>query len=106
MSTSAQIAAYTDELLKTASTPDYANALNGLQLENQSPIHGIAAAVDLSTRAIRGAIENRANLLLVHHGMFWGGLAPISGPSYRTLRRMMENDLAVYSSHLPLDRHP
>ena len=106
MSTSAQLAAYTDELLATAGTPDYPNAINGLQLENQSPIRGIAAAVDFSTRAIRGAIENGANFLLVHHGMFWGGLAPVSGPSYRTLRTMMDNDIAVYSSHLPLDRHP
>lgn len=106
MSTSADLATYTDELLDAGRTPDYPNALNGLQLENHSPIRGIAAAVDFSTRAIRGAIEKGANFLVVHHGMFWGGLAPLSGPSYRTLRTMMENDIAVYSSHLPLDRHP
>jgi dinuclear metal center YbgI/SA1388 family protein len=106
MPTSADLASYTDELLQTAGTPDYPNAVNGLQLENRSQIRGIAAAVDFSTRAIRGAIENGANFLVVHHGMFWGGLAPLSGPSYRTLRLMMENDIAVYSSHLPLDRHP
>lgn len=106
MSTSVTLASYTDELLDTARTPDYPNALNGLQLENHSPIRGIAAAVDFSTRAIRGTIEKGANFLVVHHGMFWGGLAPFSGLSYRTLRTMMENDIAVYSSHLPLDRHP
>jgi dinuclear metal center YbgI/SA1388 family protein len=106
MSTSAELASYTDELLGTASTPDYPNAINGLQLENKSPIRAIAAAVDFSTRSIRGAIENEANFLIVHHGMFWAGLAPISGPSYRTLRMMIDNDIAVYSSHLPLDRHP
>ena len=38
--------------------------------------------------------------------MFWGGLAPLSGPLYRMLRLMMENDIAVYASHLPLDRDP
>jgi dinuclear metal center YbgI/SA1388 family protein len=106
MSTSADLANYTDELLGTGETPDYPNAFNGLQLENHSPIQGIAAAVDFSTRTIRGAIEKGANFLVVHHGMFWGGLAPLSGPSYRTLRTLMENDIAVYSSHLPLDRHP
>ena len=106
MSTSAALARYTDELLGTASTPDYPNAINGLQLENQSPIRGIAAAVDFSTRSILGTVENGANLLIVHHGMFWGGLAPITGPSYRVLRMLMDNDIAVYSSHLPLDRHP
>lgn len=106
MSKSVDLASYTDELLHTASTPDYPNAVNGLQLENRSPIRGIAAAVDFSTRAILGAIENRANFLIVHHGMFWGGIGPFSGPSYRTLKMLMENDIAVYSSHLPLDRHP
>jgi putative NIF3 family GTP cyclohydrolase 1 type 2 len=78
MSTSGALARYTDELLGTASTPDYPNAVNGLQLENESAIHGIAAAVDFSTRAIHGAIEKGANFLIVHHGMFWGGLAPLT----------------------------
>lgn len=106
MTTSTDIASYTDELLQTATTPDYPSAVNGLQLENRSRVRGIAAAVDFSTRAIQGAIENKANLLIVHHGMFWGGLGPYTGPAYRTLRTLVENDIAVYSSHLPLDRHP
>jgi dinuclear metal center YbgI/SA1388 family protein len=106
MSTSIAIASYADELLQTANTPDYPNAVNGLQLENRSQVRGITAAVDFSTRAIQGAIENKANLLIVHHGMFWGGLGSYTGPTYRTLRTLIENDIAVYSSHLPLDRHP
>lgn len=106
MTTSTGLAAYLDELLGSANTPDYPNAVNGLQLENRSIIRGIAAAVDFSTRAVEGAIESGANFLIVHHGMFWGGLTPISGPAYRILRLLIENDIAVYSSHLPLDRHP
>jgi dinuclear metal center YbgI/SA1388 family protein len=106
MSTSLHVATYTDELLHTATTPDYPNAVNGLQLEGRAPVRGIAAAVDFSTRAIQGTIEKGANFLIVHHGMFWGGVGPFIGPSYRTLRMLMENDIAVYSSHLPLDRHP
>jgi dinuclear metal center YbgI/SA1388 family protein len=106
MLTSTDLAAYADELLGSTNTPDYPNAVNGLQLENRSTIHGIAAAVDFSTRAVQGAIESRANFLIVHHGMFWGGLAPIGGPTYRILQLLIENDIAVYSSHLPLDRHP
>lgn len=101
-----QIAGYADELLETETTPDYPTAVNGLQLENRSDITGIAAAVDCSTRAINGAIAANANLLIVHHGMFWDGPGPIRGPSYRRLRLLIENDIAVYSSHLPLDRHP
>lgn len=106
MTTISDLAEYADVLLETASTPDYPGALNGLQLENQSEVKGIAAAVDFSTRAINGAIANKANLLVVHHGMFWDAPASIEGPSYRRLRLLIENDIAVYSSHLPLDRHP
>ena len=101
-----ELVSYTDELLETAATPDYSAALNGLQLENRSPVKGIAAAVDFSTRSIKGAIEASANLLIVHHGMFWNGFGPIQGPAYDRLRLLIENDIAVYASHLPLDRHP
>ena len=101
-----ELAAYTDELLGTDDIPDYPSALNGLQLENRSAIRGIAAAVDLSTRAIDGAVRAGANLLIVHHGMFWGGLEQLRGASYRRLCTLLEHDIAIYSSHLPLDRHP
>ncbi|MEA2760882.1 MAG: hypothetical protein QOD47_166 [Gemmatimonadaceae bacterium] len=101
----AELALYTDSLLE-AKNADYPNALNGVQIWNQSPIRKIAAAVDFSTRAIYGAIANGANLLVVHHGMFWGGLEPIVGSYYGRIRMLIEADIAVYSSHLPLDRHP
>lgn len=101
-----ELAHYTDSLLETASTPDYANALNGIQFENQSPIRKITGAVDFSTRAIRGAIASGANLLVVHHGMFWSGLESLTGSSYKRVRLLIEADIAVYASHLPLDRHP
>jgi dinuclear metal center YbgI/SA1388 family protein len=100
------IADYLDDLLGTKSTPDYPTALNGLQLENRSEIRGIAAAVDFSSRAIEATISNDANLLVVHHGMFWSGVTRIQGPAYVRLQRLLDNDIAVYSSHLPLDRHP
>lgn len=106
MLTSTDLAASIDELLGSANTPDYPTAVNGLQLENRSAIRGIAAAVDFSTRAVEGTIQSGSNFLIVHHGMFWGGPTPISGPTYRILRLLIENDIAVYSSHLPLDRHP
>ena len=101
-----ELAEYTDSLLETATISDYSGALNGLQLENRSEIRGVVAAVDFSTRAINGAIATKANLLVVHHGMFWDAPAPIQGSSYKRLRLLIENDIAVYSSHLPLDRHP
>jgi dinuclear metal center YbgI/SA1388 family protein len=101
-----QLVQYADELLNTATTPDYPKALNGLQLENRSAIKGITAAVDFSSRAIQAAADSGSNLLIVHHGMFWGGLERITGSAYRRHSALAEADIAVYSSHLPLDCHP
>jgi dinuclear metal center YbgI/SA1388 family protein len=106
MTGSAAIAAYLDDYLRTREIPDYAGALNGLQLANRASIHRAAAAVDFSRRTIEGAIREDANLLLVHHGMFWAGAQRIVGPPYDRLRLLIEHDIAVYSSHLPLDAHP
>jgi dinuclear metal center YbgI/SA1388 family protein len=101
----ATIARHLDALLDTASVPDYPGALNGVQLANRGPIRHIAAAVDVSKRVVEAAIRARANLLLVHHGMFWGGAQPLTGAAYERLRLLIEHDIAVYSSHLPLDAH-
>jgi dinuclear metal center YbgI/SA1388 family protein len=95
-----------DALLQTRETPDYGNAVNGLQLENAGLVRKVAAAVDFSTRSVEGAVDAGANLLLVHHGMFWPGVQAVRGPAYRRLRRLLLHDVAVYASHLPLDRHP
>lgn len=102
----AAIARHLDALLGAGAIPDYPGALNGVQLANRTPIARIAASVDVSRRVIEGAIRAGANLLIVHHGMFWGGAQPITGVVYERLRLLMENDIAVYASHLPLDAHP
>lgn len=101
----ASIAAHLDKLLAAHETPDYAPALNGLQVEHRGPVTRIAAAVDTSARTIRGAIDAGANLLLVHHGLFWGGLQPLTGPYYSRVRLLLDHDVALYSAHLPLDAH-
>jgi dinuclear metal center YbgI/SA1388 family protein len=97
---------YLDELLGTSRIPDYPGAVNGLQLSNDGPIRKIAAAVDFSSRTVAAAIADKANFLLVHHGMFWSGAKPITGTSFARIKSLIENDVAVYSSHLPLDCHP
>ncbi len=97
---------YLNDLLDTQHTPDYPPALNGLQFENSGQVARVAAAVDGSQRAIDGAAAAGAQLLLVHHGLFWSGLQPVVGRFFRRARTLIAHDLAVYSSHLPLDRHP
>jgi dinuclear metal center YbgI/SA1388 family protein len=99
------VTAHLDELLRTRDTPDYSPALNGLQVDHHGPVKKIAAAVDVSTRVIQTAIDAGANLLLVHHGLFWGGLQPLTGPFYSRVRLMLDHDVALYSAHLPLDVH-
>ena len=72
-----------DALLQTRETPDYGNAVNGLQLENAGRVRKVAAAVDFSTRSVQGAVDAGADLLLVHHGMFWPGVQAMRGPAYQ-----------------------
>jgi putative NIF3 family GTP cyclohydrolase 1 type 2 len=95
-----------DRLLGVDSHPEYAAAVNGLQVDHQGPVRGIAAAVDASQRAIQGAADAGANFLVVHHGLFWGGNQPIVGGVYGRFRQLFDHDIAVYSAHLPLDSHP
>jgi dinuclear metal center YbgI/SA1388 family protein len=101
-----QLAKDADDLLRTSDIPDYPGALNGLQFENRGPVKRIAAAVDFSSRVLQRTIESGANLLIVHHGMFWQGVERITGSTYRRYADLIGADLAVYSSHLPLDCHP
>jgi dinuclear metal center YbgI/SA1388 family protein len=101
----ATLAEHLDTVLRTRETPDYANALNGVQVEHRGPVTRIAAAVDTSQRTIQGAIDVGANFLLVHHGLFWQGLQPLTGPLFARTRLLIEHDVALYASHLPLDAH-
>lgn len=100
------IVRYSDRLLRTNQFTDYPGAVNGLQVENNDIVTRIAATVDASTATIRKAIDAGADLLIVHHGLFWGPTHPWTGKRYALLKLLLENNLAVYSSHLPLDAHP
>ncbi len=103
-----ELTSYLDTLLQTTTLPDYPDALNGLQLENRrSDVTKIAAAVDSSLPVIQRAVALGCDLLLVHHGMFWAnGMQPLTGAPFQKARTAIENNLAVYSAHLPLDGHP
>lgn len=100
------LASFLDELLAIGTTPDYPPALNGVQVGHRGPVTRVAAAVDASQRTIALAAASGANLLLVHHGLFWGGLRPVTGVQETRLRALFAHDIAVYSAHLPLDAHP
>ena len=100
------LAKYLDATLSIGTIPDYPNAVNGVQLANVGDIQRVATAVDCSTETVAGAIDAGAKLLLVHHGMFWGGVQPLTDHRHRRLWMLVTHDVAVYSAHLPLDVHP
>jgi dinuclear metal center YbgI/SA1388 family protein len=100
------IVGYCDKILRTEKLKDWDGAVNGLQVENRGSVTKIAATVDASLATIKMAIEAKADLLMVHHGLFWSATHPWTGNRYEMIRLLMENNLAVYSSHLPLDAHP
>jgi dinuclear metal center YbgI/SA1388 family protein len=110
---------YVDGYLGVSGHPDYPTALNGLQVglrvgrqvgggrgvDDVKPVRRVAAAVDASLASIRAAREGGADLLLVHHGLFWGGLQPLTGPHLERVSLLIEGEIALYSCHLPLDAH-
>ncbi len=100
------IVSHCDRLLRTAEFKDYDGAANGLQVENDRPITRLAAAVDASAATVRLAIAAKADLLIVHHGLFWAPSHPWTGKRYELLRLLLDHQVAVYSAHLPLDAHP
>ncbi len=104
--TVADIARHLDAVLRVDEVPDFSGALNGIQVETEAPITRVAAAVDARERTIRAAAAAGANLLIVHHGLFWNGTQPLRGAFLRRVRLLLEHDIAVYSAHLPLDMHP
>lgn len=100
------LVAYLDEYLRSSEVEDYDRALNGLQVENSGEVRNLAVAVDSAQAVIDLAAERGADMLIVHHGLFWSGLQPVTDRSYRKIAALVRHDIAVYSSHLPLDRHP
>ena len=102
----ANIVAHCNRTLKPESFEDWPGAVNGLQVDNDGSVSRIAAAVDATLNTVKKAIDVGADLLIVHHGLFWGATHPWTGNRYKLLRMLLDNKIAVYSSHLPLDAHP
>lgn len=100
-----ELTSYLDEYLSVSEIPDYPGAWNGLQVESEREIRVIATAVDATAATIAAAADGGADLLLVHHGLFWDGNPTVTGRRYRRLKRLLAEGMALYSAHLPLDVH-
>ncbi|MGF1677791.1 MAG: Nif3-like dinuclear metal center hexameric protein [Candidatus Methylacidiphilales bacterium] len=95
-----------DHILRHREMGDYPGAQNGRHLQNSGVIRQLACAVDANLPVILQASREPSTLLIVHHGLAWDGLCPLTGGLYQMIRSALESDLAVFSSHLPLDAHP
>jgi len=99
-----EVVGYLDATLEITRFRDYAP--NGLQVEGALEVARVVTGVSASAELIRRAIELRADLVVVHHGLVWGsGLTKIAGPTARRLKLLLGNDVSLAAYHLPLDKH-
>ena len=99
-----ELVGWLDRYLRLASFKDPSN--NGLQVEGSDTITRVAVAVDTSQRTIEEAAEQGAQILITHHGLFWGAPVMVTGPHRRRLQAALDASLNIYAAHLPLDAHP
>lgn len=99
-----RLVSYLDHYLEIADIPDWSP--NGLQVQGSATVSGIAFAVDASVETIRSAARIEADMLIVHHGLFWGEHKQIVGNLYKRIAGLIGAGLSLYASHLPLDCHP
>ncbi|MDR3342833.1 MAG: Nif3-like dinuclear metal center hexameric protein [Treponema sp.] len=86
---------------------DNDSSLNGLQVDNDgAEIEKIAFAVDASLETFKRAALSGVGMIFVHHGLFWGSPLRIAGSHRRRMQFLLDNNLALYAVHLPLDQHP
>jgi len=100
----AEIVEHLDGLLHSEPMNDA--ALNGLQVGGEWEVDRVGVAVDARLATFRAAAKAGCGLLVVHHGLFWGGAFPWTGAEYERVAFLTEHSLGLYGSHLPLDAHP
>ena len=99
----AEIVRFLDRYLDVKEVPD--DSLNGLQVDGPDSVQRVAVAVDARESVIE-AVAGWADLLIVHHGLFWGDLRPLTAHRFRRVKALIEGGMALYGVHLPLDSHP
>ncbi|MCO5243205.1 MAG: Nif3-like dinuclear metal center hexameric protein [Anaerolineae bacterium] len=98
-----ELVRYLDWYLRIPETPDYGP--QGLQVEGADEISRVAFTVDSGLPCIEAALKVNAQMLIVHHGLFWGAQEPIRGAFGRKVRRLLSTNLSLYAAHLALDAH-
>jgi dinuclear metal center YbgI/SA1388 family protein len=100
-----ELISHLDELLSSSSFADYGP--NGLQVPGATEVRHVVTGVSASAALFERAAQLDADLVLVHHGLFWGEPAgPITPMLKRRLKLLFDHDMALAAYHLPLDAHP
>lgn len=101
----ADILAEADRLLEPSRFEDYGP--NGLQVPGAATVERIVTAVSANAELFERAAAEDVQLILVHHGLFWGsGFRTVDAALKRRLQLLFDNDIALAAYHLPLDAHP
>jgi dinuclear metal center YbgI/SA1388 family protein len=105
MTTLETLIGYLDELLNPRSFEDFGP--NGLQVPGREEVVRVVTGVSAGTELFERAAEQRADVVLVHHGLFWNGPPRnLDRPAKRRLQVLFEHDMSLVAYHLPLDGHP
>ncbi len=99
-----ELLTYLDDYLRVKEIKD--DSQNGLQVEGSEEVIKVAFAVDACLAAFEQAIAEKAQLLIVHHGLFWEKPLRLVGPHFRRVQTLIKGDCGLYAAHLPLDAHP
>ena len=98
-----ELARYLDEYLNIDGIQDYGP--QGLQVEGRRNVNKIVGLVDAQMPCVEAALQHGADMMLVHHGIFWGPTQPLRGQHGRLVRALMTSELNLYAAHLALDAH-
>lgn len=99
-----ELVSYMDDYLRVNEISDV--SINGLQIEGKKEVKKVCLGVDSSLEIFKEASKRKADLILVHHGLIWGGLKSIRGLVKERISYLLENGISLYAAHLPLDMHP
>jgi dinuclear metal center YbgI/SA1388 family protein len=99
-----ELVAYLTEYLRIEEISDYGP--QGLQVEGSSEVNKIVGMVDAQMPCVLAALDAGADMLLVHHGIFWGPPKALSGSFGRLVRTIISTELNLFAAHLALDAHP
>jgi len=99
------VVGFLDSNLEIDKFKDYAP--NGLQVEGRHEVDTVVCGVSANAALIDRAVELGGDLIVVHHGLVWGGGIPrVTGALAKRLAALLGNGVSLAAYHLPLDKHP